>query len=145
MITHRSLNKLEFKAHMSIHNKVAVPEEETHGSSYTRDRFGKNHRISNEDGSSRLPVRQTGTPRRVKKKLLVLALLPVAPLLWGSAPVAAQAARSTNVHVESATLDESTLNAKLNVPQDEKAVFYNDGSTSVGFNENGDPNMSLRF
>ncbi len=61
MATNRSLNKLEFKAHMSIHNKVAVPDGETHESNYTRDRFGRNHRISNEDGTPRV--------RRIKKNL----------------------------------------------------------------------------
>ncbi len=138
MSTNRSLNKLEFKAHMSIHNKVAVSEEETHESNYTRDRFGKNHRISNTDGSSRVG--------RVKKKLLILALFPITPLLLNQTPVFAESRRNTNVHVESTALGESSIDAKLNTPSDEKPVFYNkDGSTSVGFNEDGDPNMSLRF
>lgn len=42
MTTHRSLNKLEFKAHMSIHNLVeVVPEKKPQTGHYTRDRFGK--------------------------------------------------------------------------------------------------------
>ena len=56
--THRSLNKLEFKAHMSIHNKVEVSEGETHEASHTRDRFGKKHRISEADGHSRIHRRK---------------------------------------------------------------------------------------
>jgi hypothetical protein len=122
---------------MSIHNKVAVPEEEMRGSHYTRDRFGKKHDISNVNGSLRV--------RRVKKNLLVLALLPTVPLLWGSATLMAQSGRNTNVQIESSSLDEWTIDDKLNTPQDEKPIFYDDGSTSVGFNENGDPNMSMRF
>lgn len=46
MATHRSLNKLERKAHMSIHNHLDVVEEPVLVSSYTRDRFGKKHDIS---------------------------------------------------------------------------------------------------
>ena len=46
MTTHRSLNKLEFRAHMSIHDKVAVSEEGSQGPHYTRDRFGKTQRVS---------------------------------------------------------------------------------------------------
>ena len=47
MTTHRSLNKLERRAHMSIHNKVEVPEAgEPRQTSYARDRFGKKHGIS---------------------------------------------------------------------------------------------------
>lgn len=46
MSTHRSLNKLEFKAHMSIHNFVEVNDsEEPKDENSTRDRFGKKHRI----------------------------------------------------------------------------------------------------
>ena len=133
MGTSRSLNKLEFKAHMSIHNKVAVLENETHEPHYTRDRFGKNHRI----GNSRI--------RRIKKNLLMLAFLSAAHLLLDHALAMAQAGRNTNVRVESSSLDKSALDAKLNAPQDEKLTFYKEGSTSIGFNEDGDPNMSLRF
>ncbi|MGH7197231.1 MAG: hypothetical protein ACREH5_00605 [Candidatus Omnitrophota bacterium] len=47
MTTHRSLNKLERKAHMSIHNKVEVLEAvERRETSFTRDRFGKKHGVS---------------------------------------------------------------------------------------------------
>ena len=47
MTTHRSLNKLERRAHMSIHNKVEVFEvQELRQTGFTRDRFGKKHGIS---------------------------------------------------------------------------------------------------
>ena len=137
MSTHRSLNKLEFKAHMSIHNKVSVPDEETHESNYTRDRFGKQHRISDPNGSSRL--------RRNKKKLAVLVLLPAAQLLWSFGPAAAQPGRHTNIQVESSALDDRMLDDRLNAPREDTPVFYKEGSTSVGFNEDGDPNMSMKF
>ena len=48
MGTRRSLNKLEFKAHMSIHNTVDVKEDEAKNSPFTRDRFGKKHEIKKE-------------------------------------------------------------------------------------------------
>ncbi len=46
MAAHRSLNKLERKAHMSIHNHLDVAEESALVSSYTRDRFGKKHDVA---------------------------------------------------------------------------------------------------
>ena len=55
MATIRSLNKLEFKAHMSIHNSAEVKEEEAHeAQQFTRDRFGKKHALSSEDGTARV-------------------------------------------------------------------------------------------
>ncbi len=133
MGTNRSLNKLEFKAHMSIHDKVAVLENESHEPYYTRDRFGKKHR-----------VRPSRPPRTAVIGLVSLLLL-VADLLLSQNSVIAKAGGNTNVRVESSALDESTLDAKLNVAQTEKPFFYQEGSASVGFNEDGDPNMSLRF
>ena len=80
MATHRSLNKLEFKAHMSMHNFVEVPEEEVQGSNSTRDRFGKKHNLNDADGKRRLPLpcRQAGAGSHVighsKKILLFLGI-----------------------------------------------------------------------
>ena len=52
MTTHRSLTKLERKAHMSIHNKVEITDEITsEEKSLTRDRFGKKHKIKENDES----------------------------------------------------------------------------------------------
>ena len=52
MTTHRSLNKLEFKAHMNIHNVMEVADDECSEKwlSYTRDRFGKEQKVT-VDGS----------------------------------------------------------------------------------------------
>jgi hypothetical protein len=53
MTTHRSLNKLERKAHMSIHNTVEVVEEELiENVNYTRDRFGKKHKVAQNENDS---------------------------------------------------------------------------------------------
>ena len=45
MATHRSLNKLEFKAHMSLHNFVEVTEDEAGEERFTRDRLGKKQKL----------------------------------------------------------------------------------------------------
>ena len=51
MVTHRSLNKLERKAHMNIHNTVEVTGNESDAKSFTRDRFGKKQVVhKNVDG-----------------------------------------------------------------------------------------------
>ena len=47
MSAKRSLNKLEFKAHMNIHNTMPVADiqEVESALSYTRDRFGKKQEV----------------------------------------------------------------------------------------------------
>ena len=46
MTTHRSLSKLERKAHQSLHTLVEITEEkEFRSGGATRDRFGKQHMI----------------------------------------------------------------------------------------------------
>lgn len=50
MATIRSLNKLEFKAHMSIHNTTEVLDASEVGDvNSTRDRFGKKHEIKPDE------------------------------------------------------------------------------------------------
>jgi hypothetical protein len=49
MTTHRSLTKLERKAHMSIHNTAEVRDENAPEMAYTRDRFGKRQSILKKD------------------------------------------------------------------------------------------------
>ena len=139
MSTNRSLNKLEFKAHMSIHNMVPVSEEETHESSnYTRDRFQKKHRIAESDGSSRI--------RRVKKGLAILALLPAAQLFLHPGVLAAEAGRNTNIRVDSSELEQRDLDSYLRVNADEdKFGIYMNDSTALDFNEDGDPNLRMKY
>ena len=138
MSTNRSLNKLEFKAHMSIHDKVAVPDEETHESNYTRDRFQKKHRIAESDGSSRI--------RRAKKGLAVLVLLPAVQLLLHPGVLAAEAGRNTNIRVDSSELEQRDLDSYLRVDADEdKFGIPVNESTALDFNEDGDPNLRMRY
>ncbi len=139
MATHRSLNKLEFKAHMSIHNMADVREEECHEANYTRDRFGKNHRLAEEDGTSRLKKR---SPKLGAVVALVTLSLPVSLALADTRPV--ESGPGPNVRVESGDVDELWANhvtsgkkEPFGLPVDEK--------TSVGINEDGDPSLNMRF
>ena len=51
MSAKRSLNKLEFKAHMNIHNTADATEGtgEERLPRYTRDRLGRKHALENND------------------------------------------------------------------------------------------------
>jgi len=136
---------------MSIHNFTEVPEAETHEArNRTRDRFGKSHALSNEDGSSRVEVRK----RRLKA--LVLALLTAGPFFCAAAQAAEGESavdmlsqtpprRNTDVQVGSDNLDTNDwLDKKLNKPEDKFGIPI-DGNTSIGFNDDGDPNVGMRF
>ena len=129
MATHRSLNKLEFKAHMSIHNKVEVPENEAQGSHYTRDRFGKKQSVS---AHSR-PRRRSAT------KIPLIAALAL--LVLGAVP--AEAARNTDVKIENGPLSD-LLDTKFNAPEDRFGIPLGE-SEEISLNENGDPNLNVRF
>jgi hypothetical protein len=113
MATCRSLNKLERKAHMSLHNTVEVMDEPGPAEAYTRDRFGKRHAVP----------------------FLAVFLLASAPA-WA-------ASKGTNVQVDSGDLEPFSLNRKTD--PDDRFKFYEKDSTSVGFNENGDPSLNLLF
>ena len=143
MSTYRSLNKLEFKAHMSIHNFVEVPEEELHESrAFTRDRWGKKHLLADKNGDPRI-----GNLRK-KPAILALAFL----FLWAGALQAAEMAsenglvkkKGPNVQVSSSDPEVHSVDSWMN-KDDDKPVIYKNGSASVGFNEDGDPNVSTRF
>ena len=142
MATHRSLNKMEFKAHMSIHNFVDVPEGERHESSaFTRDRLGKKHLLADESGQPRL-----GKLR--KKTAIFTALFLLAPMgaLWAGEDREAQFVRKKgpNIQVTSSDPEVHSVDNWMN-RNDPKPEIFNNGSQAVGFNEDGDPNVSTRF
>ena len=140
MTTHRSLNKLEFKAHMSIHNFTEVREGEGHESrNFTRDRFGKQHALSDEQDTPRLRTRRSS-----KVTVLAAVLLTASTAAWSSSEGHETAGRGTNITVESADADEVWLRKKLN-PDDGKFGLALDENKSVGFNEDGDPSLNMRF
>ncbi len=53
MTMHRSLNKLERKAHMSIHNFAEWTESEEPVAGYSQDRFGKKHKVFRKNDEER--------------------------------------------------------------------------------------------
>ena len=131
MATHRSLNKLEFKAHMSIHNFVEVLEGEVHESkAFTRDRLGKKHLLSDENGDSRVG--------NLRKKVAVLAVALVC-LIASSAD-----AKGPNTQISSEDPEVRSVSGWMN-DNDPRPTFYQSGSTQAGFNEDGDPSVSTRF
>ena len=143
MPTHRSLNKLEFKAHMSLHNFVEVPEEEGHESrAFTRDRLGKKHLLSDEKGVSRV-----GNLRK-KSAILTLAFLFLAVAGLQAANESAETVfvrkKGPNTEITSKDPEVHSLDSWMN-KDDDKPVFYKNGSTAMGFNDDGDPNVSTRF
>ena len=52
--------------------------------------------------------------------------------------------KSTNVTVESSQLEPFSINEKTE-PKEKRAVFYSDQNSSVDINENGEPNLNMRF
>lgn len=154
MTTHRSLNKLEFKAHMSIHNMKDVEETEAHDLNATRDRFGKRHQLSESDGRSRLPARRR--PGIARLRITALAALcgglfcafssaeEFAPT-QDALPTRSTLHRNTDVQVGTEGLDaNSWLNQKFNQPEERLGVPV-DENTTLGFNEEGEPNMAVAF
>ena len=140
MTTHRSLNKLEFKAHMSIHNFTDVQEEAFEGLHFTRDRFGKSHTLSEADGQYRFF-------RAFRKSSVITAgfLMLHAALAFDVFAASTEAPAGPNVRVESGDVDDlwssrSTAGEEVSVG----SLAVSD-STSVGLNENGDPSVLMRF
>ncbi len=142
MATHRSLNKLEFKAHMSIHNFVDVPEEELHESNaFTKDRLGKKHLLSDDTGVSRI----TSLRRKAAASAITLLMLSAVPACAEAESEEVFVKRKgPNIQVSSADPEVSSVDSWMNA-SDEKPVIYQDGNTAVGFNSDGDPNVSTRF
>lgn len=142
MSTNRSLNKLEFKAHMSIHNHTPVPEEETHESSnYTRDRFQKKHSLSNEDGTARLKRR-----RGAVAGLFLLSSLCAVPAVFADEGYVPKKRSSTNISVSTDDLEPRDFNSRVGeFEEDDRFGIPVNDSTSVGFNEDGDPSMNMRY
>ncbi len=51
--------------------------------------------------------------------------------------------KGPNFTVDSSDLEPFDLNKKTD--PDEKPIFYKDGNTTVGFNDEGEPNVGMRF
>lgn len=150
MTTHRSLNKLEFKAHMSIHNMKEVEEGESHDLNATRDRFGKKHQLSEPNGESRIS-RRGGKARKMAFWILAMPLFCAAARAEellpreDASPTRATVHRNTDVRVETEGLDaNSWLNQKYNEPEEKFGIPIDD-TYSIGINDDGDPNVGMTF
>ncbi len=123
---------------MSIHNMVDVPEGESHETNYTRDRFGRTHRLTNEDGTPRI---------RTKRNVAVLAILFIISI-GVSAAHAEDERRNRQLGPNVQMTSEEIGSAWDRLPEREKEDEFSlikNGDTSLGFNENGDPSLSTRF
>ena len=52
--------------------------------------------------------------------------------------------KSTNVTVKSSELQPFSINEETE-PKNKRTVFYSDQNSSVDVNENGEPNLNMRF
>ena len=137
MTTHRSLNKLEYRAHMNIHEIKEVGENETHEADYTRDRFGKKHFLADKHGNRRIQA--------FRKILTVLVLVQCFFFFFGvladTDPAPVQKLH-LNVPVES-----EDFGSIFNKPVKRKRKFeipLNE-STALGINSDGDPTVNRSF
>lgn len=114
---------------MSLHNTVEVnedlPSDGQEIRPYTRDRFGKKHAVM----------------RNLDKKILALFLLII---LFDASLVWAEGLRKTNISVDSSELGPVSINDKVKTKQDKRSLQI-DEDVSLGFNEDGDPNVGMRF
>ena len=145
MATHRSLNKLEFKAHMSIHQFKDFTDAQMHNQGvFTRDRFGKKHSLSGADGRSRLKR------FRGKNSTAVAVLFFLSSVSWASAAQDFQTPKKNlkigpNVTVSSTDPEIESFSDRMNRDERERFGIPIDTSTKLGFNDDGDAAVSNRF
>ena len=134
MTTRRSLNKLERKAHMSIHNTVEVTEEMAKETGNTRDRFGKKHEVPQ--------TKRRANPAFLCKTIVALFLCIVCAgrtYLFADGPAVDH--KSVNVVVDSA---EQPLSVDKKTDPEQKPS-YQDSNTSVSLDSDSGPNMNMKF
>ena len=115
---------------MSLHNTVEVLDDAGKGAQtqpYTRDRFGKKHSVENV----------------LNKKVLVSSLFLI---FLTSAAGFAEGLRNTNISVDSSEIGPISINEKIKTKQDKgKQSLQLDENVALGFNDDGDPNVGMRF
>lgn len=117
---------------------VDVPEGESHETNYTRDRFGRTHRLTNEDGTPRI---------RTKRYVTALAILFFISM-GCPASHAEDERRNRQLGPNVQMTSEEIGSAWDRLSDREKEGGFSlmrNGDTSLGFNENGDPSLSTRF
>ena len=80
-----------------------------------------------------------------KRDVLSLLLMFALSAASAAAPAQASGSKNTNITVDTAETGLISLNKKTSKDPDERATFYEDESTTVGFNEQGDPAVGMRF
>lgn len=85
------------------------------------------------------------TYRKYFHVILLAGILTTASLIAaGGAAAASVSHKSTNVTVASSDLEPFSLDEKTE-PKEKGIVFYSDQNSSVDINENGEPNLNMRF
>jgi hypothetical protein len=94
--------------------------------------------LQDEDGTSRI--------RRSRRKINILAWTAVLNSILCNHALAVETLpkRNTDIKVESSDFDGALLDQKLSSPKEKFGVVV-DESTDIGINEDGDPNLSMRF
>lgn len=140
MSAHRSLNKLERKAHMNIHNTVEVTGNEMDAKCFTRDRFGKRQALQKNDGQ-----KNNMFMKRVLAAVFLMGLCFATPLAVAGETVGRSLShKSTNVIISSSDLEPFSLNKKTE-SEEKRPTFYSDDKANIDINENGDPNLNMHF
>lgn len=80
---------------------------------------------------------------RTNKSAVWLVLLGV--LCPAAAGAASASAKGTNIVVDTADTGLISVNEKSEPEGEKPPVFYQDKDTSMGFNENGEPNVGMHF
>ena len=82
--------------------------------------------------------------RGLKFLLFAFVLFSFLSACGEAAELSASPHKSTHVTVESSELQPFSINDKTE-PKDKRTVFYSDQNSSVDVNENGEPNLNMRF
>jgi len=136
MTTHRSLNKLERRAYMSIHNMAEVPEaEKPRETSTTRDRFGKIHGIPK--------IARTRRPNMLGRSIVsALLFFLLSPTSFLPSSFAGEVHKGPNVTVDSRDLEPfGTVQKK----DSDKVVFYEDEKVVFGINDDAEAGVGMPF
>ncbi len=119
---------------------VDVPAEgESQDKNYTRDRFGRTHRLANEDGSPRIR-----TMRHISVLLFLIIALSVSAVSYAE-DSRRNRQLGPNVQMTSENMESAWDRLSDKEKKEDEFNLLKNGDTVLGFNENGDPSLSTRF
>jgi hypothetical protein len=136
MTTHRSLNKLERRSYMNIHNVAEVTDsEKPRETRTTRDRFGKVHGIPGGPAAKR--------GKMFTKPVLSVFLASFAFLSMSVPSLsAAEIRKGPNVTVDSSELE---LFGPAPEKESDRFVFYEDEKMVFGINDDAQADVGMPF